>query len=38
MPNSALLPYHIVSELSEPITVSKTMAHNSFLVDMFKRE
>lgn len=29
---------HIVSELSEPITVSKTMAHNSFLVDMFKRE
>ena len=29
---------HIVSELSEPITVSKTMAHNSFLVDMFRRE
>lgn len=29
---------HIVSELSEPITVSKTMANNSFLVNMFKRE
>ena len=29
---------HIVGELSEPIIVSKTMANNSFLVDMLKRE